>query len=156
MQRSCNQVRPQITKSQNNLTVRRCGSTLSKEFLNEWVFLHGETVLQTLQITWGISMPCIVDLLLSRFGCLQCDVGQNILINFCNFLYLVFLCNFSYFRFRAFISLFFGVFNVVQSNQGFICFRSCLRISSYPRFFFLLFKRIVASKSNLVFLDYYQ
>ena len=106
-------MRPQITKSQNNLTVRRCGSTLSKEFLNEWVFLHGETVLQTLQITWGISMPCIVDLLLSRFGCLQCDVGQNILINFCNLLYLVFLCNFSYFRCRIFISLFFGVFNVV-------------------------------------------
>ena len=41
------------------------------------------------------------------------DVGQNILINFCNLLYLVFLCNFRYFRFRAFISLFFGVFNVV-------------------------------------------
>ena len=29
-----------------------------------------------------------------------CDVGQNILINFCNLLYLVFLCNFRYFRFR--------------------------------------------------------
>ena len=41
------------------------------------------------------------------------DVGQNILINFCNILYLVFLCNFCYFRFRAFISLFLGVFNVV-------------------------------------------
>ena len=27
------------------------------------------------------------------------DVGQNILINFCNLLYLVFLCNFRYFRF---------------------------------------------------------
>ena len=38
------------------------------------------------------------------------DVGQNILINFCNLLYLVFLCNFCYFRFRPFISLFFGVF----------------------------------------------
>ena len=37
------------------------------------------------------------------------DVGQNILINFCNLLYLVFLCNFSYFGFRAFISLFFLV-----------------------------------------------
>ena len=41
------------------------------------------------------------------------DVGQNILINFCNLLYLVFLCNFFYFWFRVFISLFFGVFNVV-------------------------------------------
>ena len=41
------------------------------------------------------------------------DVGQNILINFYNLLYLVFLCNFRYFRFREFISLFFGVFNVV-------------------------------------------
>ena len=39
------------------------------------------------------------------------DVGQNILINFCNLLYLVFLCNFRYFGFRAFISLFFGAFN---------------------------------------------
>ena len=29
------------------------------------------------------------------------------LINFCNLLYLVFLCNFRYFRFRWFISLFF-------------------------------------------------
>ena len=58
-------------------------------------------------------MPCIVDLLLSRFGCLQCDVGQNILINSCNLLYLVFLCNFSYFRFRTFTSLFFGVINDV-------------------------------------------
>ena len=66
----------------------------------------------------------------------DCDVGQNILINFCNLLYFVFLRNFRYFRFRAFISLFFGVFNVVQSNQGFICFRSRLRVSSCPRFCF--------------------
>ena len=39
-----------------------------------------------------------------------CDVGQNLLINFCSLLYLVFLCNFRYFRFRAFISLFFWCF----------------------------------------------
>ena len=64
------------------------------------------------------------------------DVGQNILINFYNLLYLVFLCNFRYFRFRVFISLFFGIFNVVQSNQGFICFRICLRVSSCPRLCF--------------------
>ena len=38
------------------------------------------------------------------------DEGQNILINFCNLLYLVFLCNFRYFWFRAFISLFFWCF----------------------------------------------
>ena len=42
---------------------------------------------------------------------MKIDVGQNILINFCNILYLVFLCNFRYFGFRAFISLFFGAFN---------------------------------------------
>ena len=41
------------------------------------------------------------------------NVEQNILINFCSLLYLVFLCNFRYFRFMTFISLFFGVFNVV-------------------------------------------
>ena len=39
------------------------------------------------------------------------DVAQNLQINLCNLLYLVFLCNFHYFRFRAFISLFLGVFN---------------------------------------------
>ena len=43
------------------------------------------------------------------------DVGQNILINFCNLLYLVFLCNFRYFRFRAFIS-FFLVFLMLSSQ----------------------------------------
>ena len=40
------------------------------------------------------------------------DVRQNILINFCNLLCMVFLCNFRYFGFKAFISLFFGAFNV--------------------------------------------
>ena len=38
------------------------------------------------------------------------DVGQNLQINLCNLLYLAFLCNFRYFRFRAFISLFLGAF----------------------------------------------
>ena len=32
-------------------------------------------------------------------------------INLCNLLFLVFLCNFRYFRLRTFISLFLGVFN---------------------------------------------
>ena len=40
------------------------------------------------------------------------DVGQNLYINLCSLLFLVFLCNYRYFRFRAFISLFVGVFNV--------------------------------------------
>ena len=54
-----------------------------------------------------------MNLRMSLFQVEGSDVGQNILINFCNHLYLVFLCNFRYFRFRAFISIFFGVFNVV-------------------------------------------
>ena len=40
------------------------------------------------------------------------NVGQNLQSNLCNLLFLVFLCNYRYFRFRAFISLFVGVFNV--------------------------------------------
>ena len=40
------------------------------------------------------------------------DVGHNLQINLCNLLFLVFLCNFRYFRFRAIISLFLGAFNV--------------------------------------------
>jgi len=36
-----------------------------------------------------------------------CDMGQDLQINFCNLLYLVFLYNFCYFRFRTFISFFF-------------------------------------------------
>ena len=54
-----------------------------------------------------------MNLRMSLFQVEGSNVGQNILINFCNLLYLVFLCNFRYFRFRAFISIFFGVFNVV-------------------------------------------
>ena len=46
----------------------------------------------------------------SLFQVERSDVGQNILINFCNLLYLVFLCNFRYFRFRTFISFFFCCF----------------------------------------------
>ena len=38
--------------------------------------------------------------MMSLFQVKGSDVGQNILINFCNLLYLVFLCNFRYFRFR--------------------------------------------------------
>ena len=34
------------------------------------------------------------------------DIGQDLQINFCNLLYLVFLYNFCYFRFRKFISFF--------------------------------------------------
>ena len=39
------------------------------------------------------------------------DVGQNLLFNFYNYIILVFLCNFHYFGFRLFISLFLGTFN---------------------------------------------
>ena len=60
-----------------------------------------------------------------------------------------------YFRFRAFISLFFGVFNVVQSNQDFICFRSRLRVSSCPRFCFYYLNTLQPPKaiqfSNFVY-----
>ena len=44
------------------------------------------------------------------------DVGQNVQINLCNLLFLIFLCNFHYFRFRAFISLFLSAFNVFRLN----------------------------------------
>ena len=39
------------------------------------------------------------------------DVQQNLLFNYCNLLFLVFLCKKRYFRFRWFISLFLGAFN---------------------------------------------
>ena len=58
------------------------------------------------------------------------------LINFYNILYLVFLCNFRYFRFRRFISLFLGAFNVFQIN-----FDSCygqVSIRSYFRLYFFV------------------
>ena len=44
------------------------------------------------------------------------DVGQNLHINLCNLLFLVFLCNYCYFRFRAFISSFLGVLMFFTSN----------------------------------------
>ena len=39
------------------------------------------------------------------------DVGQNLQINLWNLLFLVFLCNFRYFKFMTIISLFLGAFN---------------------------------------------
>ena len=63
------------------------------------------------------------------------DVGHDF-SNFRKYLILVFICNFYYFRFRLFISFFSDAFNVVQSNQGFIYFRSSLRVFSCPRFYF--------------------
>ena len=45
------------------------------------------------------------------------DVGHNFQISLCNLLFLIiFLFNFRYFRFRAFICLFLGAFNVFRSN----------------------------------------
>ena len=43
------------------------------------------------------------------------NVGHDLIFNFCNYLILVFLCNFLfiYFRFRLFISFFLGVFKVI-------------------------------------------
>ena len=46
------------------------------------------------------------------------DVGQNLHINLCNLLFLVFLYNYCYSRFRAFISSFLGVFNVFYVKFG--------------------------------------
>ena len=37
---------------------------------------------------------------------IHCDIGQNLEINLCNLLYLIFLRNFCYFGIRVFISLF--------------------------------------------------
>ena len=39
------------------------------------------------------------------------DVQHNLLFNYCNLLFLVFLCKKCYFSFRLFISLFVGAFN---------------------------------------------
>ena len=39
------------------------------------------------------------------------DVQHNLLFNYCNLLFLVFLCKKRYFRFRLFISSFLGAFN---------------------------------------------
>ena len=44
------------------------------------------------------------------------DVGHDLVFKFCNYLILVFLCNYCYFRFRLFISFFLGAFNVFYSN----------------------------------------
>ena len=46
------------------------------------------------------------------------NVGQNLQSNLCNLLFLVFLCNFHYFRFRAFISSFLGTFNAFKVKFG--------------------------------------
>ena len=46
------------------------------------------------------------------------DVGHNLQINLCNLLFLVFLCNFRYFRFRAIISLFLSAFNAFYIKFG--------------------------------------
>ena len=43
---------------------------------------------------------------MSLFQVEESDVGQNLQINLCNLLFLIFLCNIYYFSFRAFISLF--------------------------------------------------
>ena len=39
------------------------------------------------------------------------DERHNLLFNYCNLLFLVFLCKKRYFRFKLFISLFLGAFN---------------------------------------------
>ena len=77
-----------------------------------------------------------INLRTSLFQVEGSDVEHGLIFNICNYLILVFLCNFCYFRFRLFVSFFLGTFNVVQSNQGFIYFRSCLMVSSCPRFCF--------------------
>ena len=41
------------------------------------------------------------------------NVGHNLIFNFCNYLILLILCNFCYFRYRFFISSFLGAFNII-------------------------------------------
>ena len=47
----------------------------------------------------------------SRYFPRECDARHNLLFNYWNLLFLVFLCKKRYFRFRLFISLFLGAFN---------------------------------------------
>ena len=48
------------------------------------------------------------------------NVGHNLVFNYCNLLFLIFLYKKKrYFRFRWFISLFLGVFNVFKVKFGF-------------------------------------
>ena len=75
-----------------------------------------------------------INLRMSLFQVEGSDVGQNLQINLCNLLFLVFLCNFRYFRFRAIISLFLGAFDDFQVKFGF-CYGQ-VSIMSYFRIFF--------------------
>ena len=84
------------------------------------------------------------------------NVGHNLIFKFCNYLILVFLCNFFFnFRFRLFISFFLGAFSVVYSNLGFICFCSRLRVFSCPRFCFYYLNTLQPRKTKQ-FSGYYQ
>ena len=65
---------------------------------------------------------------------IRSDVGQNLEINLCNLLYLIFLCNFRYFRIMVFISLFEGAFNAFQVKVGSYYGQTLIR--SYFRIYF--------------------
>ena len=65
------------------------------------------------------------------------DVGHNLLFNYYNLLFLVFLYNFYYFRFRVFISSFQSIiFIILYAFVAILGFPNRLRFSSHPRFFF--------------------
>ena len=63
------------------------------------------------------------------------DVGHILLFNSCNLLILIFLCNFCYFRFREFISLFLSVFNAFQVK--FSSYYNQVLIRTYFKIYFL-------------------
>ena len=64
------------------------------------------------------------------------NVEQNLLFDFCNLLILAFLCNFCYFRFRAFIFLFLGTFNTFYVKFG-SCYGQIL-IRSYFKIYYII------------------
>ena len=80
-------------------------------------------------------------------GSKQCyifDVGQNLLFNFCNYyLILIFLCKIRYFRFRLFISMFLGVFNVFRLNLILVMVRYQLGVILKYIFLFVKFYEVL-------------
>ena len=89
-----------------------------------------------------------INLRTSLFQVEGSDVGQNLQINLCNLLFLVFLCNFRYFRFRAIISLFLGAFDDFQVKFGF-CYGQVSIMSYFRIFFFFSVKFYRALKQTV-------
>ena len=59
-----------------------------------------------------------INLKTSLFQVDESNVGQNLPFKFCNYIILVFLCNFYYLRFRLFNSMFLGAFNAFKVKFG--------------------------------------